>query len=306
MEVQAFFAGKVRQRIQVVDRAAIDRARSADQQERRQPGGAIRPDERTQRGHIDPPCIIGGDAGERVGAKPRHFQRAGNAAVNFVGSIGNEARCLGHAALPHSHAACPRARDQQRDEIGLRRSGQEQAIGGLGKGENFPHPVADLPLDQDRHVVAPAQIGVKAAAQHFGQHANRGSGTLHPSHETGMQIAACIRKDRLHEGCVHARQIGGGYRQCFARHRADVRGGRSPHQFVREPFEMIDHVIEHPMPLRAQARPLCRIERCRRAARRAHGLETEARRLPTIGRDRNGGIEHHHSVASTAPSRAAA
>ena len=65
---------------------------------------------------------------------------------------------------------------------------------------------SDLALDLDGRLVAAAEIGVEAAGQHLGQHADHRAAALDPAHEAGMHVAAGIGQDVVHEFAVHRLQ----------------------------------------------------------------------------------------------------
>ena len=84
---------------------------------------------------------------------------------------------------------------------------------------------------------------------------------MHPTHEAGMGIAHCIGQNVSHEGVMHRRQIIGLCRQCFAKPGAHILRNRLPHRPLADMLQIVEHIIEHAMSLRAQLGPVFRIKR---------------------------------------------
>ena len=168
---------------------------------------------------------------------------------------------MADALLPRRFAERERSCHQHSHQIGHRGSGDEDPARARGKAEHLAHPRRDLSLDFDRNVIASAEIGVEAGGQHFRQHADGGAAAVHPSHEAGMNVAGRIRRDEIGEFAIDLAEVRRLTRQRCAELPANRIRNRLPYRASAYPRDVIDHVIEHPMTLRAQILPISGIER---------------------------------------------
>ena len=76
-----------------------------------------------------------------------------------------------------------------------------------GKPNIWRDPFDDLPLDLDRNVIAPAEIGVQPGRQHFREHADRRAAAMHPAHEAGMNVAGRIGRDEIGELAIDVGEL---------------------------------------------------------------------------------------------------
>ena len=67
---------------------------------------------------------------------------------------------IADAVAPHRGAERFGARNQNADQVGHRRAGNEEAGRRVGKAEKLAHPANDLLFDLDRHMVAPPEIRI--------------------------------------------------------------------------------------------------------------------------------------------------
>ena len=257
-----FFAGRDGgERRQVVDGAGIDRAGSADHQEGCQTCVAVPRDGRVERRKIYLMKIVGGNDMQCRIAEAGQIHGLRNAAVRGRRGIGDETfagRC--DAVAAHLDAQFARARDQHAEQIGHRRTGDEQPACRAGKFEQLTQPVHDLPLNFDRHVVAAAEIGVEAGGEHLRQHAGHAAAAMHPAHEAGVHIAGGERENVAHEFVVHGGKTGRSARDVRLEAGAHAVRNRFPHRALADVLDVIENIVEHPVPLGTGALPIHRVE----------------------------------------------
>ena len=164
------------------------------------------------------------------------------------------------AVAAHVEPQCAGARDQHAEQIGHRRAGDEQPARGVWKIEQLAQPMRNLPFDFDRHMVAAAEIGVEAGGEHLGQHAGHVAAAMHPAHEAGMGVAGGEGKNVAHERVMHGGEIGRCGRHGLAITGAHVVRDRLPHRALADVLDVVENIVEHPVPLRAGARPVRRVQ----------------------------------------------
>ena len=130
----------------------------------------------------------------------------------------------------------------------------------LGKFEQLAQPVHDLPLDFDRHVVAAAEIGVETGGEHLRQHAGHAAAAMHPAHEAGVHIAGGERENVAHEFVVHGGKTGRSARDVRLEAGAHAVRDRLPHRALADVLDVIENIVEHPVPLGTGALPIHRVE----------------------------------------------
>src|ERR1700680_478522 len=101
------------------------------------------------------------------------------------------------------------ARNQYPQQICDRRAGDKESGRGLGKGKVFAHPMHNLALYFDWHMIAPAEICINAGSQHLRQHAYRISTSVNPSEESWMGISCRKGQDITHEFAMHRCEVCG-------------------------------------------------------------------------------------------------
>ena len=129
-----------------------------------------------------------------------------------------------------------------------------------GKFEQLAQPVHNLPFDFDRHVIAAAEIGVEAGGEHLRQHARHVAAAMHPAHEAGMHIAGGEGENVAHELVMHGGEIGRPGRDGRMEAGAHAVGDRLPHRAFADILDVIENIVEHPVPLRAGALPIRRVQ----------------------------------------------
>ena len=166
------------------------------------------------------------------------------------------------AVAPRRRPEPRRARDQQRDEIGHRGAGDEEAAGAVGKAEHLAHQRAIWRSTSIGDVVAPAEIGVHARGQHLGQHADGVPPPCTQPMKRGMRVAGWHRA-----GC--AAEIRDGRRRAASAATGRAARKLRPHlvrQLAARPAARACRandraVVEHAMPERAPLVPILGIER---------------------------------------------
>ena len=244
---------------QIVERADIDRARRADDQEG---SGARRPISGNGGGEgrrIHGEAVIHRDQPERVAANAGHVQGIRHAAMGARRGIGGE-RGLTQPGLSAAGAEHGGPCHENGHEIRHGAARDEKATGRLGKSEGVRRPTDDLPLNLDRRVVAAAEIGVQTGRQHLCQHADSGAAPMHPAHEARMGIAGGERQDLLAETAVDRVQGPRLGCQRFPERGADVIRKRAPDRTIPLVADVIQHLVEHAMPNDSQRLPILGIE----------------------------------------------
>ena len=245
---------------QVVDRADVDGAGGRGQEEGLAPGAAIGKDGRFERGDLDAESIVDGNDAKRGAPEPGDLHRLGHADVRGRGGVGDEVRSTDPVG-PHRDAELGRARDEERDEVRHGRAGHEHAARRQGKLEELAHPCDDLPFDRDRNLIAPRDVCVQSRGEHLREHADHGPRAMHPGHEAGMRVARGIRQDFVEESSVEGGEVAGLLGERLAKAGADRVRDRLPDRPIADPFDVVEHIVEHAMALMAHRRPIRRIER---------------------------------------------
>ena len=166
-----------------------------------------------------------------------------------------------NARATHLHAERSRARYQHRHEVRHRGAGDEKSAGPRWKAEPLACPFRDLALHFNRHVVAPAKIGVEAGCQHLRQHADRRAAAMDPTHESGMRVAGRIGKNVASKIVIRRFERVGRAGDGLTKPVANMIGNRLPHRPCPNVLEVIEHVVQHPVPLSPQIVPVGRVER---------------------------------------------
>lgn len=230
-----------------------------------QPGVAVLRDRGPERRNVDAVRGVGPDATERIAAEAGNVQRLGDASMRGGRRVGAQPPAgLAKPLLPDRGTERRATRHQHGHQIGHRGPGHEKSAGALWKAEQLPRPIDDLPLDLDRRMVAAAQIGVQSGRQHLGKHADHCAAAMHPAHEAGMDVARGVGNDELVEVAIDVGEIGRSARQLAAKAPPCRLGHRLPDRAVADAGDVIDHVVEHAVPLRTQLVPVLRVQRRRR------------------------------------------
>ena len=87
---------------------------------------------------------------------------------------------------------------------------------------------------------------------------------MHPSHEAGMNIAGRVGHDEIAEFAIDIGELGSLPRKGLAEPGANRVRDRLPDRALADRGDIVDHVIEHAMTLRANLVPVLRIERLAR------------------------------------------
>ena len=265
MEPELFFPAQLAECDEIVDRADIDGAGGSDHEEGFQAGLAVGRDLPAQRRDIKTMALIDSDHAQCIAAEARDIHGLADAAMRRFRRVGGQQRSFRTDAVLAGGLSQRRGtRHQHRQKICHRGAGDENPACTLREAEHRPRPFDDLALDLDRNVIPPAQIGVQSRREHLRQHADRAAAAMHPAHEARMHIAGRVRRDVIGEFAVDFGEIGRPPRKLGAKVRANVIGNRRPDRALADIGDVIEHVIEHAMTLRAQIVPAFRIERLAR------------------------------------------
>src|SRR5271169_1001029 len=192
--------------------------------------------------------------------------------------VGGQQRAFAaDAMLPHDLPERYRARHEDRHQVRHRRSRDKDPAGLARKAEHRARPFNDLTLDFNWNVIAAAEIGVQSGRQHFRKHADGGAAAMHPSHEARMDIPGRIGRDEFGKLLIDLAEIGRLARKLGAKPRADLIRNRTPDRAFADRSDIVDHVIEHAMTLRAEFVPVLRIKRLARSGQhRRHAALSRA------------------------------
>src|SRR3954465_13172388 len=205
---------------------------------------------------------IDADLAPRVAAEPGDVHRPRDAAMRGLRRIGGEKRTvIADAVLPRQRAERARTCHQYCHQIRHRRARDEDAARAFREGEQAAHPVDDLALALDRHMVAAAEIGVEACREHFRDHADRGAAAVHPAHETGMDVPGRIGRDMFGEVAIDVGEITRLAWHVGLECRTNAVGDRLPHRMRAYVGDAVDRLVQHAMGERAKLAPVLRIER---------------------------------------------
>ena len=300
MKPEIFIAAQRCDPGEVVDRADIDGAGGSHNEKGPQSVGAIAQNPRAQRRRIDPVRLIDRDAAQRVAAEPRDIHRLGDTAMRGLRRVGGQTRArFANAALPHVRSEHGPARHQNRHQIGHRGPSDKDAAGAGRKAEHLARPLDDLALDLDRHMVAPAAIGIQPGRQHLPEHADCRAAAMHPAHEAGMKIAGRVGRDEIAEFAVDVFQFGRLKRQALAKPCANRVRDRLPERTLANRRDVIEHVVEHAVPERADVVPILRVQRLVR-------LRSQRRLVRQRGRVQSRGHAARSRICATRRSSIAA
>ena len=259
MQPDAVSGGQIGQGLQIIEGPHIHRPRRRRDQERTETGLDVRLNTGLQGLDIHLEIPVQRNPSESVPPQSRHLHGPDDAGMGPVRRIGRQPG-LAPSMRPNLRPQRPGPCRQTGHEIGHGGPGDEQPLRALGKAEPAPDPQADLLLQGDAHMVAPAAVHVQPGGQHLRQGPNRRAAPLHPAHESRMAIAPgighhglkIVRIDLLHRDrrSERRRAEGGPHR---------VRHGL-PHRSVRQTLQLVHQIVDHPPPQDTERLPVLRIE----------------------------------------------
>ena len=260
VQPQAFFRADVRERAEVVERAGVDAARGADDQERTVARGAIGGDPRAQRLRIERAPVVHVDQPQRRGPEACDAQRLGDAVVHAARGIGRQARA-GDPVRARVRAQRGVACGGDREQVAHRRPARQDPARIRRESEELREPRDHLALDVDRGVLAPADVRVHPGGEQLGQHARRGSRAVHPAEEARVAVA---RRVRAHELVERRERRADGFavaRQRFAQRALHRVGDGAPRRFVAQPREVVHDAVDGVVQHAAKLAPVGGVER---------------------------------------------
>ena len=262
MEPHVFGVRHVGEPVERVDRARVDRAGRADDEEGPETCGAVGGDRVSQRANSHRALFVGGDEAQMARAESRHLHRLTHAIMRLARGVGDELALAGAEPVePHVLVSIRLvARDEQRQEIRHARPGDENAARVGGEAEGLRHPPRDLALDVDGDVIAPAAIGVHPRGEHFGDHAGRRPRALHPAHEHRMGVAGGVGQNEALEVPEHGGQFAALGGEVARKARPRLVGGGRPDRTLPHRAQIIDHGVERAMALCAEFIPIVGVE----------------------------------------------
>ena len=210
---------------------------------------------------VDALPAVDGYQPQRVASHPSKIKRPANASMH--GCRGVRGQLLGAGCdptLPHIRAQTRIPRDQYREQVGHRRTGDEEPARCRGKTEEGAHPEGHLVFDLQRNLIAATHICVQPGGQHLCQHAHRSSAALYPAQKTGVGIARREGQNRAHKLCVDLREWPGLGGKWFSKMRPHLVRDRLPNGIFAHGFHVLEHVVEHAVGLRAKTSPVLRVE----------------------------------------------
>ena len=114
----------------------------------------------------------------------------------------------------------------------------------------------DLAFDFDRNMIATAKICIETSSEHLRQHARHISTTMHPTHKARMGITSGERKNVTHELVMDRDQIHWTGRSGLMEAGADAIWDRLPHRAFTNMLDVVEDIVEHPMPLGSGTLPI--------------------------------------------------
>jgi len=112
-------------------------------------------------------------------------------------------------------------------------------------------------------VIAAPQIGIQPSRQHLRKHARCSAAALYPPHECRVHVARRVRQDQLREFAIDGRQFSRAFRQLRAKSSPDIGRYGLPGRTPANLFQIVEHIVEHPVAQRPGFRPVRGIERGR-------------------------------------------
>jgi hypothetical protein len=151
------------------------------------------------------------------------------------------------------------SRHQYGNEVRHGGAGDEEAGRTVGESEQGSCPLGDLPLDLDGRMIAAPAIGVEARGQHVREHAHGAAPAMNPAHESRMHVPGGVGHHVAKKILVDPGKIrwmnGPSAAQVGARGR--IHG--LPHRAGANMFDVVEHVVEHAVPLPAKVLPIRRV-----------------------------------------------
>ena len=203
MEPQPLRGRDVRERVERVDRAGVDRPRRADEQRRQ---GAARPiggDRRAQRRGVEP-APVERHLAHRRPADAEQLQRAPHAAVGLGGHVRDEPRGAREPVAPHvvadrrqRTAASAGEADDRRGRPAAR---EQAAARRVRKADELGQPAHDRVLEVDVGVVPGDDARVHRRRRQRGHDPRRGRRRVDPAEERGVAVAHGVRQDVAQRG----------------------------------------------------------------------------------------------------------
>jgi hypothetical protein len=230
--------------VEVIYGPGIHGSRGADDQKRSEASSAIRADRLFQRCQVYSLPAVHCDQPQRLASQSGEIKRSTDTSVHGDRGIGGQFLSAGcDAALANIWAQTSVPRYQYREQVGHRRTGDEEAARCWGKMEQGAHPVGYLLFDLQRDLVAAAGIGVQPRGQHLGQHAYHCSAALYPAQKTWVSIARREGQNRGHKLCVNLRQRRGPGGKIFPKARAYPVRDHLPRGKFAHVFNVPEHVV---------------------------------------------------------------
>ena len=199
---------------------------------------------------------------QAVPAQAQQLERLGDAAMRFPRRIADQAaRPALQPVAPHVAAGVHLPRRGQPDHGRHRGAADQEPARARGQAEDLPRPLDHLPLDIDRRMLAPAEIGIEGRRQELGQRTGRRAGAVHPAHEARVGVAGRVGQHQLAEAPVDLLDRDPVPRQWPGQRRLHRLRHWLPHRPLAHAAPPVDHVVDRAMAQRPEGLPVVRIER---------------------------------------------
>ena len=246
MQPEVFAFGKRGERLEIVDRAGVDRARGRDHAGRLETRRPVRRYGGFESGEVDPKRPVGRDAAQRPVAEAKRLHRLAVAGMDLIRAVeGERLRNRSDAVLAHVDAGLDVARHRQADDVAHRAAAHERAARGRGEADHRLQPIHDLPVQEGRGVGAPAEVGSLNRRDEIPERAGEIARAHIPGPEARMDVAHRVGH---HLGGDFAPNVGKRLRMAGQRRfesRKDFAGHLPPDRPIADVAQIRDAFVEN-------------------------------------------------------------
>jgi hypothetical protein len=245
---------EISERIEIVDRARVHRARVSDDAHRRMTRSTIVFDRLRERSRLD--------RMQRSAPHPHQLERLDQPPVRLTRAVHDLPLRRIQAALAHRMIRARLPSCGEREHVGHRSSQREHAARLGRKSHELGEPSEHALLDERRRLRKARHVWIERGGQHVGHHSERSAVALRPTKEARMSVAVRIREHARDEVFICACFTLRLDRKRFITDRAlHLFRHRLPYRAIAQRTQVIDRVVDHAMRERSELFPVLRIER---------------------------------------------
>ena len=263
VEPEILRGAKIGERVEVVGRAAVHRARRSDHADRAGAREAVGGDHVAQRVDADAELAVDGHAPERGVPHAEQLNGLLRPAMDLVRRVDRQPLLRAeHAEFAHVEPGARMTRDREPEHIRHRAAAHQHAARVTRESHQLGEPGDHLQFDELRRLVESGAMRVHPGGEHVGHHAERRAVPLNPAPEAGMPVSVRERKHVRDEIVVCA--LGGLRlsRERLGRYRVpNVLGHRLPGTSVPERLQEIEGVVHHAVSEGTEGLPVGGVER---------------------------------------------